>query len=157
MLKIVIWGILCAVTVAVESLISKWLNVRHGVQGDIVGIFYMLFEGILGTVCLIVLTLQGEGLHSLAAETIWMLMLAAVCAFSGIVIAYFAMSIGIAGVVLSLYNANVSVTVILSQIFLHQQITKPQILGVVICMLAAMSVSLDDQIRSLLPGNKSSH
>ena len=59
MLKIVIWGILCAVTVAVESLISKWLNVRHGIQGDIVGIFYMLFEGILGTICLIVLTLQG--------------------------------------------------------------------------------------------------
>ena len=52
-------------------------------------------------------------------------MLAAVSAFSGIVIAYFAMSIGIAGVVLSLYNANVSVTVILSKLFLHQQITKP--------------------------------
>ena len=48
-----------------------------------------------------------------------MLMLAACFAFAGIVCAYYSISIGVAGVVLSIYNANIAIQVILSAVFLH--------------------------------------
>lgn len=48
-----------------------------------------------------------------------MLSLAASFAFTGIVLAYKSISVGIAGVVLSIYNAGAAVLLLMSVIFLH--------------------------------------
>lgn len=48
-----------------------------------------------------------------------MLFLAGLFAFTGIVLAYKAIGVGIAGVVLSIYNANAAVLLLMSVIFLH--------------------------------------
>lgn len=96
---------------------------RRGVNGDVTGTFFMLVEGITGTICLIITTWAGSGLYSLSIESFALIMVAACFAFSAIVMANYAISIGIAGVVLSIFNANASIHVILSAIFLSQEIT----------------------------------
>ena len=83
----------------------------------------MFIDGVLGTLCLIITTCQGQGLHRLDGAGIGLLLLAAFFAFTGIVLAYKAISIGIAGVVLSIYNANAALLLLLSVIFLHQLIS----------------------------------
>ena len=84
-----------------------------------VGTFYMLIDGIIGTICLVVTTCQGGGLYDLTGSGFALLMIAAVFAYSGIVILGYTIGIGIAGIISSIYNANAFIHVLLSAIFLH--------------------------------------
>lgn len=98
--------------------------IKRGVDGDVTGTFYMLVEGITGTICLIITTWAGSGLYELTISSFSLIIVAACFAFSAIIMANYAISIGIAGVVLSIFNANASIHVILSAVFLSQSITK---------------------------------
>lgn len=56
MLLVVFWGIVGAVFLSFEIMSNKWLMIRRGVNGDISGNFFLLVEGFVGTICLIVTT-----------------------------------------------------------------------------------------------------
>ena len=68
--------------------------------------------------------MQGSGIYALSSDSIALLMVAAVFAYTGIVIGNFTISIGISGVVVAIYNANAFIHVLLSAIFLKQEISK---------------------------------
>jgi len=147
MLMVTFWAIVVAVTVSIEIMCNQWLRIRRRVEGDITGIYYMLVEGTLGTICLVATTLCGSGLHELTPASFCLLTIAAFFAFTGIIIANYAISQGVAGVVLAIFNANASIHVVLSAVFLKQAITIQQGLGVVLCLLGACLVSLGDLAR----------
>lgn len=105
MFWVVFWSIVGAVSVSLEVMCNKWLEQRRGVNGDINGMFFLLVEGVTGTVCLIVTTLGGGGLYELTKESFWMVMLAGVFAFLAILMISIAVTIR-AGVSLAIFNLN---------------------------------------------------
>ena len=121
---VVVWGVLVAIFVSIEIMMNQWLMIRRQINGDISGTFFMLTEGIIGTVCLIITSIAGSGIHEMTGESFGMIILAACFAFSGIVIANFACSIGIAGIVLSIFNANAAIHVVMSAVFLNQKMSQ---------------------------------
>lgn len=124
MLLVTIWAITVTIFSCAMMTIGKWLSTRRGVAGDVVGVYYMVFEGIIGTICLAVTSMQGSGIYELSAESIAWLVVAAVFGYTGIVLSNFTISIGISGVVVAIYNANAFIHVLLSAIFLKQEISK---------------------------------
>lgn len=81
-------------------------------------------------------------------------MVAAVFAYTGIVIGIFSVGIGIAGIVVAIYNSNAFIHVLLSAIFLDQGITKLQLVGVFILLLGALFISLGDTILAKIRAKK---
>lgn len=79
----------------------------------------MIVEGLIGTIYLFVSTAEGEGLHALSGASCGMIAIAAIFAYSGIVMGTFTISIGIAGIVVAIYNAGALIHILLSVIFLH--------------------------------------
>ena len=148
MLMITIYAIIAALSISVEVLINNWLKVHRDVNGDIVGIYVLLVEGIIGTACFIVSTLMGKGLYLIGLHGFGFILLAAIFLYAGIIIANFALSIGVAAVCLAILNSNAALHVILSAIFLHQDITGWQIVGVIFTIVGATIVSLGDIIFS---------
>jgi len=63
-----------------------------------------LVEGIIGTICLIVYTGVGYGLHDLSTSSFWMLMLAGILVYTSLIVLFYSVSVGIAGVVVSIFN-----------------------------------------------------
>ena len=72
--------------------------------------------------------------------------IAGLCGFSSLVILNYAISIGLAGVTISIFNLNAVVHVFLSAIFLHQVISIGQIAGVAIALVGACMLSLGDML-----------
>ena len=119
----VMWGLIAAVFLAIEIMCNKWLMIKRQVNGDISGIAFLFVEGIIGTICLIVTSLQGDGVHLLDTKGHIMMAIAGACGFSSLVILNYAISIGLAGVTISIFNLNAVFHVLLSAIFLHQIIS----------------------------------
>ena len=69
------------------------------------------------------MTIFGGGLFEFNAHTIFLMMIGAVLAYTGIVIAHLSISIGVTGVVTAVYNANAFIHMLLSAMFLGQRIT----------------------------------
>lgn len=67
---------------------------------------------------------MGDGLHNHSAASVGMIALAAIFAYTGIVMGSFTITIGVAGIVVALYNAGALIHILLSVIFLNQAITK---------------------------------
>jgi len=53
---VVIYGVIAAFFSASECIFNKILMIKYNVPGDVSGICFQFFEGIVGTICLIVLT-----------------------------------------------------------------------------------------------------
>ena len=143
---VLIWGLLGTLMLSFEILSNKWLMVRRNVPGNITGVFFMLIEGTLGTICLIIFTATGSGIKALESSSIGMLALSAVFNFSSLVIANYTIAKGIAGVAISIFNTNASLQCVLSSVFLKQIITAGQITGVVISVLGACTLGVGDMI-----------
>ena len=109
MVIVCIWGIIGAIFLSVEILTNKWLIIRRGVNGDISGMFFLLVEGTIGTVCLIITTIMGSGLHDMTGESFTMIMIAGILAFAALVMLNYAISIGLAGVAISIFNTNAAI------------------------------------------------
>ena len=106
MLLVVFWGLTSAVFLAVEIMCNKWMMIARDVSGDIAGICFLLIDGIIGTTCLYFATEKGQGLHEMTTVSFSMIMIAGVLAFTAIVIMNYSISIGLAGVAISLFNTN---------------------------------------------------
>ena len=142
----VIWGLIGAVFCSLEIMCNKWLMIKRSVNGDISGIAFLFVEGIIGSVCLLVTSLQGDGVHLLDMKAHFLMAIAGACGFSALVILNYAISIGLAGVTISIFNLNAVVHVLLSSIFLHQIISNLQIAGVVIAVVGACMLSMGDML-----------
>ena len=140
----VIWGLVGAVFCSIEIMCNKWLMIKRSVNGDISGIAFLFVEGIIGSICLIVTSLQGDGVHLLDSKSHVLMAVAGACGFSSLVILNYAISIGLAGVTISIFNLNAVFHVFLSSIFLHQVISNWQIAGVAIALVGACTLSVGD-------------
>ena len=109
MLLVVIYALVVAIFVSFEIMANKWLMLHRGINGDLSGIYFLLVEGTIGTVSLLISTLLGKGLYLLSLESFFMVILAGLLAYIAIVIINFAISIGLAGVVISIFNTNASI------------------------------------------------
>jgi hypothetical protein len=56
MVLVTVWALTVTVFSCIQITIAKWLSLKRHVPGDIVGAFYMIVEGIIGTICLIIST-----------------------------------------------------------------------------------------------------
>ena len=106
MFLVVMYGLIGAVFLSIEIMCNKWLMFSRGVNGDISGMFFLLVEGTIGTICLIVTTLQGSGLHEMTGDSFGMIMIAGVLAFTALMLLNYSISIGLAGVSISTFNTN---------------------------------------------------
>ena len=68
MTLVVIWGIIGAVFISFEIMCNKWLMIRRNINGDITGMFFLLVEGTLGTLSLIIATANGKGYNDLGFD-----------------------------------------------------------------------------------------
>ena len=53
---VVFWGVCGAVFLSIEIMSNKWLMIRRGINGDVSGMCFLLVEGILGTLGLLITT-----------------------------------------------------------------------------------------------------
>ncbi len=58
-----------------ELLLSKALA-KRGADGRYIGFNFLLAEGVLGTLCLVIATIQGVGFQVISFQGFWVLMLA---------------------------------------------------------------------------------
>lgn len=150
MFLVVMWGLIGTVMLSFEIMANKWLMVRRNIYGNITGLFFMLTEGSIGTVCLLVTSFGGAGLLDLTMSSIGMLALASLLNFTAMIMLNFAIASGVAGVAISIFNTNASIQCVLSSSFLKQIITKGQIAGVVLSLFGASILSIGDMIVSSL-------
>ena len=140
----VIWGLIGAIFLSIEIMCNKWLMIKRSVNGDVSGIAFLFVEGIIGSVCLLITSLQGDGVYLLDMKAHILMAIAGASAFSALVILNYAISIGLAGVTISIFNLNAVVHVLLSSLFLHQIISNWQIAGVAIAVVGACILSMGD-------------
>ena len=152
MLIVTFWAVTTTSTTAGQEIICKWLLLRKGVPGDVTGAWTMLIEGVMGTLCLVVASLQGGGISELGGSSIAILMVAALFAFAGIILANYTLAKGLSGVVCAIYNANAFVHVLLSAVFLGQPIPKVQLVALFLLLVGALCISLGDLIIKKLRG-----
>lgn len=100
---VIVSGIIGALCFSFEGLLTKYLILKN-VPGDVAGISFLLVEGIIGTLCLIIYTIMGNGLYDLTPSTFWMLMIAGCCVYASLTTLFYCISVGIAGVVVSIFN-----------------------------------------------------
>lgn len=155
MVLVVVWGIVGALSLSFEIMSNKWLIIRRGINGDVSGMFFLLIEGLLGTLCLIFTTLQGSGLYEVSEKSFVMIMVAGLLAFTALVMLNYAIAKGLAGVAISIFNTNPSIQVLLSSLFLGQVITPGQITGVVLSLAGACVLSMGDLVLEKLFGRAS--
>ena len=146
MARVVFWGLLAAVLFSLENMCTKWLMVSRNYPGDISGVFFFTIEGFLGTVCLIVTTLMGSGLHELSTASIFTLLGAAAMAFSALVCLTYSISTGNVAISVSIFNSSAAIQALLSSLFLGQLITSWQVVGIVVCLFGACTCSVGDMV-----------
>ena len=67
-------GTLC---LSLEIVIAKLLA-KRGADGRYIGLHFLLLEGILGTLCLVISTLIGDGLFTISQENFWLMIIGGV-------------------------------------------------------------------------------
>ena len=118
---VVLYGCIAAIFSALECIVNKYLMNRCGVPGDISGITFQLFEGIIGTICLIILSVNGKGVHEFdSGKSFAIVMIAGACAFTALTVLNYAVAVGNAAVAISLFNCSAAVHVIIASVFLDQ-------------------------------------
>jgi len=118
----VVCGIIGALCFSFEGLLTKYL-IQKGVDGDIAGISFLLVEGALGTLCLVVYTLMGHGLYDLTLHSFGMLMLAGSCVYMALTLFFACIAIGVGGVVISILNCAAALQALFSYFVLGQAIS----------------------------------
>jgi len=109
-------------------------------------IAYLLIEGVIGTTCLVVLSLCGGGIYDLTLTSFGILVVASLCAFSSLILIQFSIATGVSGVALSIYNSFAAIQTTFSFFALGQQISKAQACGVVCTLLGTCVLSLSGLI-----------
>ena len=119
---VIVFGLLGAIFLSIEVMITKYLG-KQGVQGYMAGFTLLMVEGAIGTVCLIVYTLMGYGMHEATVQGFWIISLASVVCFTSLVLLFYSLAVGYAGLAISIFDANPAIQTIVSYYLLGQIIT----------------------------------
>lgn len=137
------FGLLATVCLTGELLLSRMLANR-GVDGRYIGLNFLIAEGIIGTVCLVISSAMGSGFFSTGLDGALIMLLAGLTGVVAVGLLQYSISIGIAGIVSSIFNTNVAFFTALCFFFLNQALSTWQIIGIVITLLGAIFLSFND-------------
>ena len=116
------FGSISAMCLTSEMLISRALADR-GADGRFIGLNFLISEGIIGTVGLIILTCTGNGLLIVGFKGTMLMILAGLTGVFSIGLLQYSISIGIVAIVCSIFNTNSAWFTLLCYIFLHQDLS----------------------------------
>jgi drug/metabolite transporter (DMT)-like permease len=119
---LVLYGLLGAIFLSVEIMLNKYMGSRN-VPGNISGIAFLLVEGLIGTVCLIIYTLMGLGLHEMTTFSFWIMVLASIACYLALILLNYSLAVGLAGVAISIFNTNPAIQTAFSFFALGQNIS----------------------------------
>ena len=118
MFKVVMWGVIAAVFLGIKIIALKWLIIKGEANADTTGIFMMFIDAVLGTICLIITSIQGSGIYDMSPKGFGMIWLAGLTAYIYFLLSNYAFEFGLAGVAISIINTSAAIHVILCSIFL---------------------------------------
>lgn len=98
---------MATLSLTAELLISRVLSTR-GVDGKYIGLNFLIAEGIIGTTCLVISTALGSGWFSTGVDGAFLMILGGFTGVLAVGLLQYAISIGIAGIVSSIFNTNVA-------------------------------------------------
>ena len=104
----VIYALLGAVFFTIESMFNRYLDLK-GIPGNISGLCYLFFEGIIGTICLIVYSCFGHGIYDFTPILLLLVLGAGLFTTFGLILQNYALSVGVAGIVISIVNSAISI------------------------------------------------
>ena len=86
----------------------RYLDIKAGIPGDITTICYMLFEGSIGSVGLVVyISMGGENIF--VQETFYWVLIAGCLTYIAIILQNYALTTGVSGVTYSIVNFSVAI------------------------------------------------
>lgn len=145
------FGLLATLCLTAELLLARVLS-NHGVDGKYIGLNFLIAEGIIGTICLVIASAAGSGIFTCGLDGTLLMLLAGLFGVMAIGLLQYGIAIGIAGIVSSIYNVNVAVFTALCFFFLNQALSTWQVVGIAITLLGAVFLSLsDDQFKCKKP------
>lgn len=116
-LIVLAYGLLITLSMTAQMLLTKILANR-GVDGKFIGLNFLIAEGIIGTSCLIVSTTMGYGLYETGVNSTLIMLLGGLTGFLAIGLLQYTISIGIAGVVCSIFNTQTAYFTVLCYLLL---------------------------------------
>ena len=107
----------CTICVTIELITARLLSER-GVDGKYIGLNSLVVTGSLGTISLIVATCMGSGIYATGLDGLGLMVAAA---FFGVIssgLVKYAIAVGVAAVVSSIYNLNPAILAAMAYFFL---------------------------------------
>ena len=100
----IIFAILAVFFFTIVIMQIRFLDIKFGIPGDLTSFCFLFVEGCIGTLCLLVYTAMGSGLFDFrTVHTAWVV-LAGILTLLGLVVQNYSLSIGIAGITISIVN-----------------------------------------------------
>jgi drug/metabolite transporter (DMT)-like permease len=96
-------GLGASIFFSIEALFIRYLD-QKGVPGNISAFCYLLFEGCIGTCCLIVYTCFGHGLLELTLGHFFLTALSGILITTGLVVFHLSINSGISSVCFSIVS-----------------------------------------------------
>ena len=128
-----------------EIVVSKLLSQR-GADGKYIGFHFLLSEGILGTLCLAITSILGDGVFAISSQNFWLMMLGGLSGVIAVNLLQYSVAIGTAGIASSIFNTNVAFFTALCFFFLGQALSSWQIGGIAITTVGAVFLSINDDV-----------
>ena len=125
-----------------ELIISRILSDR-GADGRLTGFSLLFALGTVGTVCLILATAMGGGVYATGWQIFGLMMLSAFCGAISIGLISYAMSVGVASLVVSIFNLCPAIMCVIA-ILAGQAISMMQGVGLAISVIGTVALSLKD-------------
>jgi drug/metabolite transporter (DMT)-like permease len=141
----VITALVASCCFAGESLLIRYLS-SWGLTGEVAGFFYLFFEGLIGTVCLIIYTATGHGFMDYDTGSILLLLVAGFAITGGVVLVNYSISIGVAGVCFSISNSNAALQALFTYLLFGQDLSLGQVFGIVVSLVGACILALNEQL-----------
>ena len=114
------------------------------------GTFYLFVEGVLGTVALIIYSFMGSGVHDMDPVGYGLIALSGVCAYVSLLLVFTSLQHGVTGVVFAIFNSNAVLQTMFSSLVLGQEISKLQVVGVILAWISLVTLALNDKIKDLV-------
>ena len=136
-------NLICAVCVTCELITARLLSER-GVDGKYIGLNFLITTGGLGSILMFIATALGAGIYATGWDGFGLMMAAAFVGVISFGLVQYAMAIGVAAVVSSIFNLNPAILAAMAYFFLNQALTAEQVIGIGLSLLGAVFLSMKD-------------
>ena len=142
---IVLVGIFAALSFSFEAMFINWLAVRH-VPGTEGGYLVLFFDGVYGTILLIIITAMGEGLQLVEPLIAFETILGGVFTSLALVLVNYSIANGISGIAFSIANSFPAWHAIFNWLILGKILSSEQLLGVLLAVCGSVILFLHKPI-----------